>query len=277
MRHLLLVEGARRAGALLGADRAWPAAARLALPAAPAARPARSPARRDAVRPGQHRLARHGHLQGQGHGAGQPPRRDAAEDLRAHRRRRAAGRAVLGVARVGRHARPRRDHRRHRSQQDPVRHLGARGQPARRSRREAARLRLARGAVRRPRRRRAGARVPGVRRRPRSAEGAHCRHHQGARRELHGRARPRWRRPSSTSFTRARRPSQQYLAGLKELLATANARFAELRSRRGGDGDAHPQPAPRAAPDRQPRGAPTRRRWWRSATRARTCWRSTPT
>ena len=100
VRRLLLVQGPRRAGALRRADRARAAAGREAAPAAPAARPARPSARRDAVHPGQHRLARHGHLEGQGDGAGQPrwPAR-ARRDLRADRRRRTAGRAVLGVAR----------------------------------------------------------------------------------------------------------------------------------------------------------------------------------
>ena len=69
-RHLLLVEGPRRAGALLAAHRAREARLRSAAPAAPARRPARaSRTSRHAVHRHQHRLARHGHLQGVRHGA----------------------------------------------------------------------------------------------------------------------------------------------------------------------------------------------------------------
>ena len=189
VRHLLLVEGARRAGALRGADRPRPAAGREAAPAAAAARAAGPPARRDAVRPGQHRLARHGHLQGEGDGARQPAGRPAAPHLRADRRRRAAGRAVLGVAAVGGDARPRRDRRRSsittRSSRTPGSHEVSRLGDLE------AKLRAFGwhvSRVRRPRRGRARAHVPRARRRDRSAEGDHRRHGQGQGRQLHGRA-----------------------------------------------------------------------------------------
>ncbi len=67
--------------------------------------------------------------------------------VRAHRRRRAAGRSVLGIARVGRDASAGRDCRHHRPQQDSVGHLGAGRQSARRPRSQAARLWLARVAL----------------------------------------------------------------------------------------------------------------------------------
>ncbi len=70
--------------------------------AAPARRPAGPSRRRDAVHRGQHRLARHGHLEGEGHGARQSAEPAGSPNLRADRRRRAAGRPDLGVARVGR-------------------------------------------------------------------------------------------------------------------------------------------------------------------------------
>ena len=59
--------------------------------------------------------------------------------LRADRRRRAAGRAVLGVARLGREPEAGRPHGDRRSQQDSVRHLGVARQRPRRSRGEASR------------------------------------------------------------------------------------------------------------------------------------------
>ena len=71
LRHLLLVEGPRRPG-LYRAHRPGAAAAGAVVSAAAPARPARATRRRDAVHPGEHRLARDGHLQGEGDGAGQP-------------------------------------------------------------------------------------------------------------------------------------------------------------------------------------------------------------
>ncbi len=188
VRRLLLVEGARRARALQRADRPRPAARREAAPAASSARPAGASARRDAVHPGQHRLARHGHLEGQGHGARQPSGRQRTPRLRAHRRRRAAGRAVLGVAGIGRQSRARRDRRDRRSQQDSVGHLGPQRQRSRRHRGQVPRLRLARRPLRRPRRRRARTDVPRARRGGEPAEGDHRRHREGEGRLLHGRS-----------------------------------------------------------------------------------------
>ena len=68
-RHLLFVERSRRAGALLAADRAREARLRSAAPPAPPRRAAGPSGRRDAVHRHQHRLARHGHLEGLRHGA----------------------------------------------------------------------------------------------------------------------------------------------------------------------------------------------------------------
>ena len=172
-RRLLLVEGARRPGALQRADRSGPVARGQAPPASSSARPARASARRDAIHPREHRLARHGHLEGQGHRAREPARRHRAPRLRAHRRRRAAGGAVLGVAAIGRQSRPRRDRRHRRPQQDSVGHLGAERQRSGRHRGQVPRVRLARRAVRRPRRRRARTDIPCARRRGEPAEGDH--------------------------------------------------------------------------------------------------------
>ncbi len=80
--------------------------------------------------------------------AGRPPAR-----VRDHRRRRAAGGPVLGVARPGGQRGLRRDHRDRRPQQDPVRHLGRPGLRPRRPRGQGPRVRLGRRALRRQRRR----------------------------------------------------------------------------------------------------------------------------
>ena len=97
-------------------------------PAAPpaAARRAPGPSRRPrrAGRAHQHGLARHGRLEGQGHRARGAARGPAPARVRHHRRRRAAGGPVLGVARAGRQRGLRRAARDRRPQQDPVRHLG---------------------------------------------------------------------------------------------------------------------------------------------------------
>ncbi len=69
---------------------------------------------------------------------------DAAPHLRADRRRRAAGRAVLGIARVRRQSRPRRDRGHRGPQQDPVGHMGPGGQPSWRSRGQVPCVRVAR-------------------------------------------------------------------------------------------------------------------------------------
>ena len=69
IRRLLLVEGARRAGALLAAHRAREARFRSRPQAAADRRPARASRRGHAVHRHQHRLARHGHLEGVRDGA----------------------------------------------------------------------------------------------------------------------------------------------------------------------------------------------------------------
>ena len=164
LRRVLLLEGARRAGALQRADRPRAAPGREAPPAPAPARAARAPARRNAVHPGEHRLARHGDFEGEGDGARQPAERDRAPHLRADRRRRAPGRAALGIAGVRRQHGSRRDRRHRRSQQDSVGHVGGVRQRSRRRRGQVPRVRLARGALRRSRRRRAAAHVPIARR-----------------------------------------------------------------------------------------------------------------
>ena len=75
----------------------------------------------------QHRLARDGDLEGEGVRARGAASRRAPPRLRAHRRRRAAGGSVLGVADAGGERGVRRDHGDRGPQQDPVRHLGRRG------------------------------------------------------------------------------------------------------------------------------------------------------
>ena len=68
-RHLLLVERPRRAGAVLAADRDGEARLRPDAQAAAVRRPAGPPRCQHAVHRHQHRLARHGHLEGLRHGA----------------------------------------------------------------------------------------------------------------------------------------------------------------------------------------------------------------
>ena len=77
-RHLFLVEGPRRAGALFAAHRAREARLRSAAPAPPVRRAAGPSRRRDAVHRRQHRLARHGHLEGLRHGPREASDRTAA-------------------------------------------------------------------------------------------------------------------------------------------------------------------------------------------------------
>ena len=100
-RRLFLVEGPRRAGALLAADRDRKARLRSAAEAAPAEWPAGPSRRQHAVHRRQHRLARHGHLQGLRHGARQSLHRPQRPHRRHDRRRRAAGRPDLGIAAAG--------------------------------------------------------------------------------------------------------------------------------------------------------------------------------
>ena len=157
---------------------------------------------------------------------------DDRAHLRADRRRRAAGRAVLGVAGLGRQSRPRRDRRDRRPQQDPVGHLGAQRQRPRRPRGQVPRLRLARQPLRRPRRRRARADVPRARRGDGPAEGDHRRHGEGQGRDLHGRAR-RCRRASCTAITRARRASRSTPAGLGGAAGHGERAVRRARPRRG--------------------------------------------
>ena len=100
-RRVFLVEGPRRAGALLAADRDREARLRSAAEAAPAEWPAGTSRCQHAVHRHQHRLARHGHLEGLRHGPRQPLHRAQRPHRRHDRRRRAAGRADLGVAAAG--------------------------------------------------------------------------------------------------------------------------------------------------------------------------------
>ena len=71
--------------------------------------------------------------------------------LRAHRRRRAPGGSVLGVAPADREPQARRDHRDRRPQPGAVGHVGLAGQRPRRPRGEAPRVRLVGRELRRPR------------------------------------------------------------------------------------------------------------------------------
>ena len=122
-------------------------------------------------------------------------RRDAQR--RPHRRhdgrRRAAGRPDLGIAAAGRQRAARRDHRHRRSQQAAVGFGGVRRQRSRPDRGQVPRVRVGGAARRRPRSARRPRRVRAVRRRSRSAEGAHRRHDQGQGRVVHGRPRVRRR------------------------------------------------------------------------------------
>ena len=106
----------------------------------------------DAVHRDQHRLARHGHLEGVRHGARAARSRGrGGRIVRDDRRRRAAGRADLGIAAAGRQRTARRDHRDRRSQQAPVGLGGVGGQRSRADRGQVPRLRLGSAARRRPR------------------------------------------------------------------------------------------------------------------------------
>ena len=170
-RSLLLVEGPRRAGALRGARRPRSARVRAAPAAAAPRRAARASRRRHGpAGPHQHRLARHGHLQGARVRPGRSPAGPHGKRVRADRGRRAAGGSVLGVAAADGEPRAQRDRGHRRPQQDPVRHLGASGErprPPRGSRRGRG---LGRGALRRPRPRRARVRPsPTCRSRPTGA------------------------------------------------------------------------------------------------------------
>ena len=164
---------------------------RQAPPAAASARAARPSARRDAVHPGEHRLARHGHLEGEGHGAGQP--------ARPARERRIFVLTGDGELQEGQFWES----------------LGIGRQPSAsaRSSPSSTTTRFSRtpgcsdvsqlgdleakfrafgwhvSALRRSRRRGARAHVPRARRRDGPAEGHHRRHRQGQGRVLHGRAR----------------------------------------------------------------------------------------
>ena len=127
-RRLLLLQGPRRARRLRRARRHGQARLRPPAPAAAARRAARPPGRRTPCRrctPTPARSAwgsrrpRASRARRGSHGR----RRRVFVD---HRRRRAAGGPVLGVARPGGQRGLRRDHGDRRPQQDPVRHLGRR-------------------------------------------------------------------------------------------------------------------------------------------------------
>ena len=120
-RRLLLLQGARCAGALCGDDRGRDPARRQIAWSAPTGRATGTSGRRHARHRDEYRLARHGHLQGQGHARGQSPQRQDRSRLRHDRRRRAAGGPDLGVARFGRERGHGRAHGDRRPQQDPVR------------------------------------------------------------------------------------------------------------------------------------------------------------
>ena len=163
-------------------------------PAAAPRRPARPSGRRDdAVHRDQHRIARHGDLEGLRHGARAALHRPRRPHRGDDRRRRAAGRADLGIAAAVRQRAAVGDHRRRRSQQAAVGLGRRRGQRSRADRGQVPRVRLGGAPRRRPRLRRHSRRVRAFRDRRRSAEGAHRRHDQRQRRVVHGR--PRLRRP----------------------------------------------------------------------------------
>ena len=121
---------------------AWPS---------PPGRPSRASRCRRARHGHQQWLARHGHLQGQGHGARRQARRPQAPSLCADRRRRAARGADLGIADLGRQCRHGRDHRDRRSQQAAVRLPRQSDERPRRHRGQVRELRLACRALRRAR------------------------------------------------------------------------------------------------------------------------------
>ena len=116
---------------------ARPARLRPDPPAAEARRPARAPGRgRDAGGRDEHRLARDGGLEGARLRARRPRPRPLRPRLRPHRRRRAAGGPVLGVAPADREPGAARDHRDRRPQPGAVGHVGVAGERPRRPRGE---------------------------------------------------------------------------------------------------------------------------------------------
>ena len=211
---------------------ARPAGRREAPPAAATARAARASSCRDAVHPGEHRIARDGHLEGQRHGA----RRSACA---------ARSRSVFVLTGDGElqegqfweslpsavHLGPARDRRRDRPQQDPVRHVGERRQRPRRPRSEARGVRLARQraatATTRPRSRRLFRALDAGQD---AAQGRDRRHREGQGRVVHGRAGDA---PAAIciSTTRARRTKTQYARGSQELIDAAQTLLRALASR----------------------------------------------